>query len=96
MSSVTKFMQMVLSCGLLGAVLVTFIAPSVSRLMISAPVSFGMNCEPAADWSMQALIKSQTIGLVLGMLVGIGGAVYFKTRQRRTETPRPAAPRPVI
>ena len=71
MPSVTKFLQMILSWGLLGAVIATMIAPSVSRVLISPPISFGVNCEPAADWSMQALIKSQVTGLVLGMVLAL-------------------------
>ena len=86
MSSVTKFLQMTLSWGLLGALLMTLIAPSVSRLLISAPISFGTNCEPAANWSMQALIKSQTIGLILGVRVGGGLTVYLKAKHSKDAT----------
>ena len=44
MATFKKFLTLALIGGLFGIVLVTFVAPSISRLMISAPVSFGTNC----------------------------------------------------
>jgi hypothetical protein len=71
METMKKFLTLALLGGLLGIVVVTFVAPSISRMLISAPVSFGVNCEPAADWSVGMLIRSQIIGFLVG---GLGGA----------------------
>lgn len=65
-------MQKVLSAcfgfGILGAFLTTWIAPKVIAILFTAPVSFGTNCEPAANWATEKLIASQLVGLVGGML----------------------------
>jgi len=83
MKSVLKYLQTILAWAFVGAVLMTIIAPSISRLLISAPVSFGVNCEPAANWSMMALIRSQIVGLVLGGLTGVFASVYFRLQQKK-------------
>ncbi len=82
MQKVTNYLQTILSWAFVGAVLMTLIAPTVSRLLISAPVSFGVNCEPAANWSMSALIRSQVIGLVLGGLSGVFASIYFRSKSK--------------
>ena len=83
MKSVTGYLQTILAWGFVGALIMTMVAPSISRLLISAPVSFGVNCEPAANWSMMALIRSQVIGLVLGAVLGIFSSVYFRLKQKK-------------
>jgi len=83
MVRVTKFLQMILSWALFGAIIMTLIAPTVSRLLISAPVSFGTNCEPAANWSMQTLIKSQSIGLILGIVFGLALTAYLRSKENK-------------
>jgi hypothetical protein len=85
MQKVTSYLQTILSWAFVGAVLMTLIAPSISRLLISAPVSFGVNCEPAANWSMSALIRSQLIGLILGGVSGIFASIYFR-KSKSSET----------
>ncbi|MCX6119957.1 MAG: hypothetical protein NT027_20670, partial [Proteobacteria bacterium] len=57
------------SFGLLGWAICTYLAPSVIKLLFTPPVSFGTNCEPAADWSMSKLIYSQSIGIFSFMLI---------------------------
>jgi len=83
MVRVTKFLQMILSWALFGAIIMTLIAPTVSRLLISAPVSFGTNCEPAANWSMQTLIKFQSIGLILGIVFGLALTAYLRSKENK-------------
>ena len=87
MQTVTKYLQTILSWAFVGAVVMTLIAPSISRLLISAPVSFGVNCEPAANWSMMALIRSQMIGLALGAVTGVFASVYFRKGKKAGQTP---------
>ena len=55
--------------GLFGFALMTWIAPKSIGLVLTPPVSFGVNCAPAADYSMQKLILFQSIGLVLGIFI---------------------------
>ncbi len=85
MESLKKFMTLALIGGLLGIVLVTFIAPSISRMLISAPVSFGVNCEPAADWSVGMLIRSQIIGFSVGALAGAFFVVSSLLKARKAK-----------
>lgn len=85
MESLKKFAGITLVAGLLGLVLVTFIAPSIGRLLITAPVAFGTNCEPAADWAISMLIRSQVIGFLGGVIVGCSLYYYLKRRKRQAE-----------
>lgn len=55
--------------GLLGAVAMTLLGPKLIGILVTPPVSFGVNCEPATVYSMQKLILGQIIGLVLGVLL---------------------------
>ncbi|MBC7712784.1 MAG: hypothetical protein H7177_05570 [Rhizobacter sp.] len=55
--------------GLLGAVAMTMLGPKIIALLVTPPVSFGVNCEPATVYSMQKLIVGQIIGLVLGVIL---------------------------
>lgn len=55
--------------GLIGTILFTYLGPKFIGLVLTPPVSFGVNCEPAASYSMQKLILCQIIGLVLGILL---------------------------
>lgn len=60
--------------GILGAVAMTILGPKIIGLLVTPPVSFGVNCEPATVYSMQKLILGQIIGLVLGVLI----TFYFR------------------
>lgn len=55
--------------GLVGLALLTWMGPKIIGLVLTPPVSFGVNCEPAAAYSMQKLIICQIVGLVLGVLL---------------------------
>lgn len=55
--------------GLLGAVAMTMLGPKIIGVLVTPPVSFGVNCEPATVYSMQKLILGQIIGLVLGVIL---------------------------
>lgn len=69
-----------LSFGLLGWAFFTFITPFFIKALFTPPVSFGTNCEPAADWSMNKLITTQVVGVVLFMVIGLVGSVYYRKR----------------
>lgn len=55
--------------GLFGAVIMTIMGPKIIGLLVTPPVSFGVNCEPATVYSMQKLILGQIVGLVLGVIL---------------------------
>jgi hypothetical protein len=55
--------------GLLGAILMTYIGPKMIGVLVTPPVSFGVNCEPATVYSMQKLIVGQVTGLFLGVII---------------------------
>lgn len=85
METFKKFAGITLVAGLLGLLLVTFVAPSIGRILISAPVSFGTNCEPAANWAVSMLIRSQIIGFFGGMILGCSAYYYLKLRQNKAD-----------
>lgn len=69
MKNFHKNLNFAFAGGLFGLALMTWIAPKSIGLVLTPPVSFGVNCEPAASYSMQKLILFQAIGLVLGILL---------------------------
>lgn len=75
-------LNVLLLSGLFTAALLTWLGPKVIGLLFTPPVSFGTNCEPAAAWSMQKLIWTQFIGLILGAL---GAGVFVATRKGQAE-----------
>lgn len=78
MKKLSKNLNVILLGALTSAALFTWIGPKVLSLLFTPPVSFGMNCEPAAAWSMQKLIWTQAIGLGIG---AIAGMVYVSSRK---------------
>lgn len=71
--------------GLVGLALLTWMGPKLIGLVLTPPVSFGVNCEPAATYSMQKLILCQIIGLVLGVLLTF--LVRYKLFGGKTQPP---------
>lgn len=69
MNNFYKGLTIIFLGGFLGAVLMTWFAPRIIELFLTPPVSFGVNCEPAAVYSMQKLILCQIIGIVSGSLL---------------------------
>jgi len=55
--------------GLVGTILMTLAGPWFVKQLVTAPVNFGVNCEPDVMYSMQKLIVCQIIGLVLGIII---------------------------
>lgn len=69
MKNFNKNLNIAFIGGLLGAVAMTFLGPKMIGLLLTPPVSFGVNCEPATIYSMQKLIIAQVVGLVLGVII---------------------------
>jgi hypothetical protein len=64
-------LNLILASAVVFLVAFTWLAPKVIGVLFTPPVSFGMNCEPAAAWSMSKLIWTQGIGFILGAAVAI-------------------------
>ena len=82
-----RFLSLVLACALACAVIATYLAPRVISALFTPPVSFGTNCEPAADWAMQKMVSSQAGGLLVGALLGAVMIVLVHSRGRRKTNP---------
>ncbi len=55
--------------GIVGLAVMTWFGPKMIGVLLTPPVSFGVNCEPATIYSMQKLIIAQLVGLVLGVII---------------------------
>lgn len=77
MKSISKNLNLVLFFSILGIALSTWMAPKIISILFTPPISFGINCEPAAAWSMQKLVVSQLIGFISGLIAGIVFVVYL-------------------
>jgi hypothetical protein len=64
-----KILSVCFGFGITGAVVSTWIAPRVISMLVTPPVSFSTNCEPAATWATDKLITAQVAGLALGMII---------------------------
>ncbi|MCA2959124.1 MAG: hypothetical protein IOD12_02655 [Silvanigrellales bacterium] len=82
-----RFLSLVLACALACAVIATYLAPRVISALFTPPVSFGTNCEPAADWAMQKMVSSQSGGLLVGALFGAVMMIFMKSRGGRKANP---------
>jgi len=86
MKNVSRNLNVILITGLLFAIFLTWLGPIVIGVLFTPPVSFGMNCEPAAAWSMHKLIMTQVIGLIVGMLVS---GIFVSTRKSKPVESKP-------
>jgi len=82
MKGMHKSLNLMLSLGLIGAFVMTLLAPKAITLLFTPPVSFGTNCEPAAVWSMDRLVGTQMGGLLLGMIGGLVLSIAIARRNR--------------
>jgi hypothetical protein len=82
-----KTLSRYLSSGLVGAwvcaAFFTWAAPRFITFWFTPRVSFGVNCEPAANWSMSKLVTAQVVGTVLGLIAGVAVTVYRDQRSRK-------------
>jgi len=67
MNSFHKNLNFAFVGGFLGLALMTWLAPKSIGLVLTPPVSFGVNCESAANYSMEKLILSQAVGMLIGL-----------------------------
>ena len=66
-----RVFQLALLIGLIGAVLVSWLAPKAIAWYFDPPVNIGVNCRQAVEWSMSRLQTSQLIGFIIGILIGL-------------------------
>lgn len=69
MKNFHKNMNIAFIGGFAGLAIMTWMGPKMIGLVLTPPVSFGVNCEPATNYSMQKLIIAQIVGLVLGVIL---------------------------
>ena len=69
MKNFHKNLNIALVGGIMGLAIMTWLGPKMIGVLLTPPVSFGVNCEPATAYSMQKLIIAQLIGLVLGVII---------------------------
>jgi hypothetical protein len=82
LNSTKNLLLWTLFFGLLGSLVSSFIAPSVIQALFTPPVQFGTNCEPAGNWAMMSLRKTQLICFLLGSIFGAVVFVFLKKRER--------------
>src|SRR5665213_52062 len=80
MKNLSRNLNVILLTGIVFAIFLTWLGPIVIGILFTPPVSFGVNCEPAAAWSMHKLIYTQSIGLVVGCLVS---GIFMSTRKTK-------------
>ncbi len=76
-----RTLNAILICGIIGSILLAWMSPAVISVLFTPPVSFGTNCEPAADWAMQKMIRSQIFGLICGAIVGASITWWLKKKR---------------
>jgi hypothetical protein len=89
MKNISRNLNVILTTALAFALILTWLGPFVIKLLFTPPVSFGVNCEPAAAFAMNKLIWTQTIGLVAG---GLSSAIFLATRGSKKNAPAAEAP----
>lgn len=83
----SRMLSLVFASALLCAALATYLAPRVISALFTPPVSFGTNCEPAADWAMQKMVSSQLAGLAIGAILGAAMMAWWSSRSSRNANP---------
>ncbi|MCX6127343.1 MAG: hypothetical protein NTV34_21695 [Proteobacteria bacterium] len=86
----SRIANWVFSFGLLGWAVCTFITPYVIKVLFTPPVSFGTNCEPAAAWSMNKLIMTQVVGIVVFMVLGVFLCFYYQKSKKQSAEVEPS------
>ena len=66
-----RVFQLALLIGLIGAVLVSWVAPKAIAWYFDPPVNIGVNCRQAVEWSMSRLQTAQLAGFLVGLLAGL-------------------------
>lgn len=84
-----KILSVCFGFGIVGAVISTWVAPRVITMLVTPPVSFSTNCEPAATWATDKLITSQLAGLLLGVIVACLWMISrkFSKKDKGSENP---------
>ncbi len=78
----SKVLNWVFGFGFIGWAVVTFVTPPFIKFLFTSPVSFGTNCEPAAEWAMSNLLKTQIIGIASFMILGFVLKTLFWRRSK--------------
>lgn len=91
MQKLSLRLNFILTCALIMALVLTWLAPKVIGMLFTPPVSFGTNCEPASAWAMSKLVSTQLIGLVIGALFAVVWVLLPSKKKPAVEPPAPKA-----
>ncbi len=81
-----RFLSFLLFGGLLGAVLITWFAPSVLSWYFTPPAEVAISCKQAVDWSLKTYRECMLGGAIMGAIVG---SILFFAWQSRKKNPAP-------
>jgi hypothetical protein len=78
MNKISRNLNIILGSSLFFAACLTWLGPKIIELILTPPVSFGVNCEPAAAYSMHKLVLVQFSGFIIGAVVSL---IYVLSRK---------------
>ena len=61
----------------LGNFIATYFGPTFLRWWFESPVNMAVNCTDPIQWAMKKLIVLQTIGSIVGIVIGITAFFLF-------------------
>jgi hypothetical protein len=81
-----KNLMTLLMGGFIGLVITSFLATKIIAMLFTAPVSFGIQCEPVGHWAMNKLLVTQAVGFVGGsvLILVLKNKIFNKTKEKPT------------
>jgi hypothetical protein len=70
--------------ALCGAVLATWLAPSLISWYFAPPAQFGVNCLGPIEWALSRFRWAQLVGAALGAILGLVLSYYWTVRRTHT------------
>jgi hypothetical protein len=86
MNNFSKKLNWMLGGALLVSLIFSWISPKIIGLLFTAPVSFGINCEPAGHWAMEKLMYTQFAGVIIGLIAGAVLAFGSKKKDQESKS----------
>jgi hypothetical protein len=83
MSKFSKYVLFAVFVSLVSLLVASFAAPFLIKVLFTPPVSFGTNCEPAADWAMGKLLLSQAVMGIGGFVLGLAVFGWFRRGKKQ-------------
>lgn len=77
----TRLYAFVLTTGLIFMGITLWLSPRFLAWYASPPVEIGVTCDFAMKWAMEKLTLFQSLGLLVGMLLGLAIALWLKPKR---------------